>query len=242
MLRYWSFLGETQNRHQAISRYSMNSKSILATFLLGSVVVPTATGLQGTITPTRVRTLTAEQEEILSHMSIVYLDDGQGGTVKTVDISGVNVRIHNGLGATNGYPTDPDSIDPGLTVTNGLGNLIVGYSVSGGRGSTASGNLASVAGGSYNMASGAYACISGGRDNLASGICTGIRGGRDNVASGCESSVAGGDANEANAVRATVSGGCNNEASGEGSTVSGGVSRAAAGTGSWSGGSYSSGN
>ena len=60
-------------------------------------------------------------------MSIVYLDDGHGGTVKTLRINAINVQIVNGLDSTNGYPTDPDSVDPVATVTNGLGNLIVGY-------------------------------------------------------------------------------------------------------------------
>ena len=52
-------------------------------------------------------------KEIQSHMSIVWVDDGQGGMVKTIEFSGVNVRIVNGLGST-------DSM-------NGTGNLVVGY-------------------------------------------------------------------------------------------------------------------
>ena len=32
--------------------------------------------------------LTPEQLEILSHLSIVQLDDGQGGTVKTIRLTG----------------------------------------------------------------------------------------------------------------------------------------------------------
>ena len=58
--------------------------------------------------------LTSEQLEILGHMDIVYLDDGQGGLTKTIEIHGVNVRIVDGSGTTDGTPT-------------GLGNLIVGY-------------------------------------------------------------------------------------------------------------------
>ena len=83
---------------------------------------------QGTLTAERVPGLTPEQEEILSHMSIVYLDDGFGNPVnKTIRITGVNVQIVNGLDATNGYPPDPNSVDSGLTVVNGVGNLVVGY-------------------------------------------------------------------------------------------------------------------
>ena len=37
--------------------------------------------------------LTAEEKEMLSHMSIEYLDDGQGGQNKTIRFSGVDVQI-----------------------------------------------------------------------------------------------------------------------------------------------------
>ena len=87
----------------------------LLTFLFGKGPEPVAIAGGG---------LTPEQEEILSHMSIEFLDDGQGGTVKTIRFSEVNVQIVNGLGATNGNPGDPDSP---IGMVNGLGNLIVGY-------------------------------------------------------------------------------------------------------------------
>ena len=54
--------------------------------------------------------LTPEQSEILSHMEIVYLQDGQGGQAKTIRITGVNVQIVNGLGATNGNPKRPSYV------------------------------------------------------------------------------------------------------------------------------------
>src|SRR5438876_274094 len=44
-----------------------------------------------------------------------------------VFITGANLHIRSGQGATNGYPQDPVSMDPAVTRTNGLGNLIVGY-------------------------------------------------------------------------------------------------------------------
>ena len=62
--------------------------------------------------------------EVLPHLSIEDLDDGQGGTTRTIRISEVNVQIVNGLGATNGNPNFPDS---NSGTVNGLGNLIVGY-------------------------------------------------------------------------------------------------------------------
>ena len=80
---------------------------------------------QGTRTPIRLASLTPQQQEMLGHMSIVYLDDGQGGTTKTIRLTGVNLQIVNGLGATNGNPIDPLSAT--TTAVNGVGNLIVGY-------------------------------------------------------------------------------------------------------------------
>ena len=53
------------------------------------------------------------------------LHDGQGGTVKTLRISGINVQVVNGLDATNGFPTAPNSTNVNLTQVNGMGNLIV---------------------------------------------------------------------------------------------------------------------
>ena len=186
--------------------------------------------------PTGETTLTPEQEEILSHVSIVYLDDGQGGLAKTLRFHDVNVQIVNGLGATNGYPTDPTSISPGFTQTNGLGNLIVGYNepadlfhtgshnivvgnyhtyssfgglVVGTR-NTISGAYSSVTGGLSNTASGLFSSVSGGGENQASGFRCSVSGGVGNVASGRTDSVSGGSNNTAAAVNSTVSGGCNN--------------------------------
>ncbi len=106
-------------RFNSLALVTAGSAATAGLFLLAS--------FQGTLTTTQLFTLTPEQAEILSHQSIVYLDDGQGGTVKTLRISGINVQVVNGLDATNGYPTDPDSIDLMETQTNGLGNLLVGY-------------------------------------------------------------------------------------------------------------------
>ena len=66
---------------------------------------------------------------VVSHtpVEVEHLDDAQGGLAKTIRITGVNVQIVNGLGATNGFPANPGSTDPLLTPTNSVGNLIVGY-------------------------------------------------------------------------------------------------------------------
>ncbi len=71
--------------------------------------------------------LNNEKQDILRHMTIVYLPDGLGGPAKTIRFTGVNVQVVNGLKSTNGFPFDPDSVDPLDTVVNGVGNLIVGY-------------------------------------------------------------------------------------------------------------------
>ena len=78
--------------------------------------------------PAASQGLTAEEQEILSHLSIVELSLGAGGgTAKTIRVEGINVQVVNGLGATNGYPTDPTTTGTALTSVNGLGNVIVGY-------------------------------------------------------------------------------------------------------------------
>src|ERR1700752_1303410 len=65
----------------------------------------------------RIRLLTAEQAEILSHMRLVTLDDGTGNPKKTLRIFGINVQIVNGTGSTE--------------TATGVGNLIVGYNEAG---------------------------------------------------------------------------------------------------------------
>lgn len=209
--------------------------------------------------------LTADQEEILSHLSIVQLDDGQGGMNKTLRVSGVNLQIVNGLGATNGYPLDPGTSDPALTQVNGLGNLIVGYNepfitpnrtgshnlVGGfwndysafgglvtGLGNSVSGRCSAVTGGSANSASGAQSAVTGGQDNHASGSNASVTGGQDNIAGGTHTCISGGKENWALVGSwATVSGGLQNQATGSFSSVSGGATRTASGDSDWRAGS-----
>ncbi|NQT21686.1 MAG: hypothetical protein HQ592_18415, partial [Planctomycetes bacterium] len=179
-----------------------------------------------------------------------------------VTFSGVNVRIVNGTGTTDG-------------TVNGLGNLIVGHnelrgsgddrsgshnivvgrwqnftsygglvaghyntisgqyaSVSGGSGNTASGNGSSVSGGMLNGASGPQSSVSGGVANTASGYESSVSGGSGNTASGNSSSVSGGEANTTSGYGSSVGGGSNNAASGGQSSVSGGAYNTASGPGS----------
>jgi hypothetical protein len=128
--------------------------------------------------------VTSDQAEFLSHVTMVDLPDGQGGTVRTARISGINVQVVNGQGTTD--------------TLNGLGNLIVGYNELGnpsddnrtgshniitgransfssygglvaGHGNTVSQRWSSVSGGVYNTASGTYSSVSGGYGRSATG-------------------------------------------------------------------------
>ena len=193
----------------------------------------------------------AQVAEILSHFSIVYLDDGQGGTAKTIRIEGVNLQVVNGQGTTES--------------ANGLGNLIVGYnefsgqqndrtgshnivggrksnytsyggvvagimntisapyaSAPGGSASTAGGYASSVTGGHGNSAMGGNAWVSGGNNNVATGLFSVISGGRQNDATGELSVVAAGLGNEATGYASSVLGGALNLAEGQESAVLGG--------------------
>src|SRR5262249_59496226 len=58
----------------------------------------------------------------LSHFSIQTIDG-----YYSVVLTGANLHIRNGLGATNGNPGTPNPEDATVTAVNGLGNLIVGY-------------------------------------------------------------------------------------------------------------------
>ena len=160
------------------------------------------------------------------------------GTAKTIRFTAVNVQIVNGLGATNGYPTAPNSMNPVLTSTNGLENLIAGYNElrsSAPNDRTGSHNiLAGVFGnypnfrgliaGSTNEITGPLSSVTGGQDNTAAGRWASVTGGESNSAAGDYSSVSGGRIDNAGGDYSSVSGGQSNTASGRFSTISGGRS------------------
>ncbi|MFG0319181.1 MAG: hypothetical protein ACF8XB_18045 [Planctomycetota bacterium JB042] len=189
--------------------------------------------------------LTAEQKEILGHMSIVDLPDGAGGTTKTLRITGINVQVVNGLGAT--------------ATTNGLGNLIVGYQELGneveadartgshyvvvgrehnyksfggivaGESNIVENEFASAAGGRRNRANGRWSAITGGGHNYTAGDDAVVVGGTFNLALSGDSVVVGGAGNRAEAAgaggagaKAVVVGGYDNQSKGQGSVVVGG--------------------
>jgi hypothetical protein len=169
----------------------------------------------------------------------------------TAVFNAVNVQIVNGLGATNGLASDPYGVEG--TITNGLGNLIIGYNEL----SWDSGPIVNPPfnpgdrDGSHNLIIGRGhrypswggmvardgnrigdfgATVSGGRVNVASGRWSSVSGGRKNTASGAFASVSGGARNVASGTLASVSGGADNVASGEVASVSGGSFNEAAST------------
>ena len=197
--------------------------------------------------------LTAEQMEILRHLSLEYIDTGLGKRVKTIRVTGANVQIVNGLGATHGVPGTPPT---GSGVTNGVGNLILGYNepsypghgersgshnlvvgmgntytsfggVVAGQGSTISAPFASVSGGLGGTASARHSTVVGGRYNTASGEHSAVLGGYSNTAAGENATVSGGLWNQASGRHASVSGGDLGLAYGFASSVSGGFQNTA---------------
>ncbi|MFT7664468.1 MAG: hypothetical protein ACI87A_002700, partial [Planctomycetota bacterium] len=194
--------------------------------------------------------LNSTQLKILSHFSIEELPDGLGGTAKTIRVSGANLQIVNGTGATNGDTGNPTSL---AGATNSVGNLIIGYNELGnpngddrtgshnlvvGLGNTYSnfgglvasnnnsitGAFATVSGGTRNVASSDRASVSGGTTNTASGTYASISGGNSNQAQGFYDSVAGGSSNIANSISSTISGGRDNTANNFNTSVTGGRS------------------
>jgi hypothetical protein len=152
-------------------------------------------------------------------------------------ITGANLHIVNGLGATNGFPTDPGSVDPGQTHQNGFGNLIIGYNELRQDGSDdrsgshnlvvgAFQNFTSFGGllaGMANSVYAPYASVTGGASNTALNLFSSVSGGGANTASGQWSWIGGGGYGTASGYVAAVSGGRFNTAGGNGySSVSGG--------------------
>lgn len=180
-----------------------------------------------------------EKKEILRHLTIVELDDGVGGTVPAIRVTGINLQIVNGLGATNGNPLQIGTIDPEQTKTNGVGNLIIGYNevlphpLSPAPART----------GSHNIVGGidtAYASFGGvvlGQGSSTSGPFSSVFGGMNNSATGNYAVVVGGggfgfsiDGNLAEGELSTIAGGASNVTSSQLSFIGGGVSNKAGGT------------
>jgi hypothetical protein len=176
-----------------------------------------------------------------------YVTGGENEVV----ITGANLRIVNGLGATDtanglgnlvvGY-TEPRSVAP--NDRSGSHNVVVGrqhnFSRFGGvvvgDHNEISGDFSSVSGGGFNTASSYVSSVCGGNSNTASGFSSSVSGGIVNTASSAYASVSGGFRNTASGDHASVSGGDTNTASGFASSVSGGTNRTAPGTDDWAAG------
>jgi hypothetical protein len=179
------------------------------------------------------------KSEVKALLKYTKVEESGVGGKPTVQFSGANVQVVNGLGVT--------------AFTNGEGNLVVGYDENPGteRGKpgvqTGSHNLilgeeqeftsyggllagfkntvttpdGSVSGGNGNTASAAYASVSGGSANTASGFESSISGGGGGKASGIVASISGGVENVASGVHASVSGGQLNKATADNSSIFG---------------------
>src|SRR5262245_22952574 len=116
-----------------------------------------------------------------------------------ITISGANLRIVNGLGATD--------------TVNGLGNLIVGYNEhrpSPPFTNTRTGSHNVIVGTQHNFSS--FGGLVIGQFNEISGPFASVTGGTRNTASALNASVSGGNSNSATFRDASVSGGMNNTA------------------------------
>jgi len=162
--------------------------------------------------------ITPEQREILSHMRIVYLDDGTGNQLKTIRVTGVNLQLVNGSGDTESQ--------------NGLGNLIVGYEEPGNarEPDNRTGSHCVVVGRRNNYSS--YGGIVAGESNIIAGPYASITGGRSNKSDDAWSVIGGGGFNLASGQGAAVYGGSFNAALSDGSVVLGGAGNQAAAAGS----------
>ncbi|MFT7465190.1 MAG: hypothetical protein ACI9EF_003555, partial [Pseudohongiellaceae bacterium] len=172
--------------------------------------------------------LAEELEQILSHLSLVWLGDGLGGLRKTIRITGANLQIVSGSRATNGYPADSGEVDTTVTTSNGLGNLIIGYDeVFPFRANdrTGSHNLVigkwhtytsfgGLIGGDTNRVTAPYSTVAGGFTGLASGLRSSVLGGEEGEATGYAAAVLGGAYNRANGFYATSAGGAYNSVEG----------------------------
>jgi hypothetical protein len=174
------------------------------------------TAQEGYSATKELRSLTRRVEDL--EYKLVHITSGPDD----VTISGANLRVVNGLGATN--------------TTNGVGNIIVGYNEDRGDGNdTRTGSHNVVVGSQHNFSSfgglvvaqfneisGPWASVTGGTGNTvtASGFNASVSGGFNDTASGMGSSVSGGFGNRASGMESSVSGGINNTASGPSADVS----------------------
>ena len=139
-----------------------------------------------------------------------------------VVVKGANLQVIDGSGSTGG-------------VTNGLGNLIIGYNEEGAPGERDhSGSHNLVIGDEHTYSS--YGSIVAGRSNSVTGPSSAVLAGHNNSVSGLSGGILGGDSNEVRGTNATISGGAANGADGGDSSIARGSENGAIGDGSSIGG------
>jgi hypothetical protein len=170
-----------------------------------------APAADGTCASGYTKTETASQADLTAARNRISALEAKLANVtlanNTLRISGVNVRIDNGAGAT--------------TARNGLGNLILGYNESPGQ-QTGSHNFML---GRSHTATGYGGIVAGASNKLTGGYAVAV--GYGNTAQG-KYSFAAGDRNTASGERASATGGSQNTAAGLASAVTGGMLNRAA--------------
>ena len=176
-------------------------------------------------------------------------NDGDTHSGYLVTFTGANVQIENGLGATDGEPKNHEDVTN--YVTNGLGNLIIGYnetqaSLNNGSTDTRTGShnlilgdyneysgFGGMVGGSFDTLDGAYSgVVSGSYNTVAVADCAVLGGEYNYVYENDYATVSGGYDNQVGGEYASVSGGMYNQVTAEASAISGGESNSCGGSGS----------
>ena len=188
-------------------------------------------------------------QNLLEHVEVI--DESTGSSViTTVRITGANLQVVNGLGATNGLEMDAENIDPLTIETNGMGNLIIGYNEDndlnpdaaerGGSHNLVLGtdqsyqSFGGIVAGRANSIESAFSSVVGGEENTSLGVFASVLGGRSNAVSGGHAIVVGGGAeftpgNDASANYSVILGGSANTATASASVVCGGQGNIASG-------------
>jgi hypothetical protein len=205
--------------------------------LISSILLVSATALtSNAFRPDCEYCLTREEKGILRHFSLEELDDQCGGTRTTIRITAANLQVVNGLNATNGVDETPDDFT--VAVSNGLGNIIIGYDENSneiepngpkkgshnlivGTGHVYDG-IGGIIAGDSNVVHGYGNSVLSGNSNLQVGFFGGILSGERNYTQRDYSAVVGGSQNQANDFNSVVVGGSDNMASEDRSVVVGG--------------------
>jgi hypothetical protein len=164
---------------------------------------------------------------------INYVESGIGGK-PTIQFDAANVQIVSGTGSTG--------------ITNGRGNLVIGYDENGGKheqtgshnlilgeeqtftsygdilggGKNVGNSQSSIVGGRENTTNGPYASAIGGTGNIASGEGSTIDGGRENVTTVAWASTSGGYKNEVKSNYGWIGGGYKNKVNSIAASIFGG--------------------